>query len=193
MYFLQKHLKPGSFKNLYCDTDSCCLATTKSLPLVENMSIEQQRRAIFDPIIKPEMRDSWEMHWKSWFVVTDSVEDERFPGKLKFEFGFTRGQFVALAPKTYMAYNADKSCDESVKLGTKGIPHSEQIDIEAFIDKLYAHGDHTVKLRSLRLDQNRVMSRIEQVKKGLTDIFVKFPVDEDMITCRPLKHDSKYL
>ena len=74
-----------------------------------------------------------------------------------------------------------------------GIPHSEKINIEAFIDKLYGHGEHTVKLRSLRLDQNRVMSRIEQIKKGLTDIFVKFPVDNDMITCRPLKQNMRIL
>ena len=84
------------------------------------MTIEEQRRAIFDPIVKPSMRESWERHWKEWFVVTDAVEDERFPGKLKYEFGFSRGQFVALAPKTYMAYNADGTESQSVKLGTKG-------------------------------------------------------------------------
>ena len=29
------------------------------------------------------MRESWESQWKSWFVTTDSVEDQRKPGKLK--------------------------------------------------------------------------------------------------------------
>ena len=50
------------------------------------MTREEEYRAIFDPIVKPEMRDSWEKTWKSWFVTTSEVEDERFPGKLKSKF-----------------------------------------------------------------------------------------------------------
>ena len=40
-------------------------------------------RSIFDPIVRPNMRQSWEAQWKSWIVTTDSVEDQRCPGKLK--------------------------------------------------------------------------------------------------------------
>ena len=83
MNFLHQHLKPGSFRNCYTDTDSVCLATTATGQVTAEMSIEAKYRAIFDPIVKPEMRDSWEQNWKSWFVTTDEVEDQRFPGKLK--------------------------------------------------------------------------------------------------------------
>ena len=44
---------------------------------------EKQLRALFDPLVRPEMRDSWEKQWKSWFVTTNEVPDLRKPGKLK--------------------------------------------------------------------------------------------------------------
>ena len=83
MYFLHDHLIPGTFVNCYADTDSMALATTRTRPVTDDMSPEEQLRAVFEPIIKPEMRQSWEEKWKSWFVTTATVEDERFPGKLK--------------------------------------------------------------------------------------------------------------
>ena len=83
MFFLQKHLKKGSFRNAYSDTDSMCLGTTRTATITDEMSTIDKYRAIFDPIVKPQMRDSWETNWRAWFVTTDSVEDQRFPGKLK--------------------------------------------------------------------------------------------------------------
>ena len=53
--------------------------------MTEGMTPEEELRAVFDPIVKPEMRESWEAKWKSWFVTLATVEDERFPGKLKRE------------------------------------------------------------------------------------------------------------
>ena len=44
---------------------------------------ETQLRALFDPLVKQEMRTSWEKQWKDWFVTTNAVEDLRKPGKLK--------------------------------------------------------------------------------------------------------------
>ena len=207
MYFLRDHLEKGSFRNAYTDTDSCALATTKTAPMTPDMTIEQQYRAIFDPIVKPQKRESWEAQWKKWFVTTDEVEDQRFPGKLKGEtllvdynnpkfseeFSFSRGTFVALAPKTYLAHNSDPNAKEKVKCGTKGIPHSERITIDKFLDKLYNHTSHSVTLRSLRLNSDKVMSRISTHKKGLTDLCVKFPISDDMITCTPLTKNGVYL
>ena len=64
MFFLYHHLEKGSFINCYADTDSMCLATTKSLSLSEKPTDEEKLRAIFDPIVRPEMRESWEAQWK---------------------------------------------------------------------------------------------------------------------------------
>ena len=44
---------------------------------------ETQMRALFDPIVKPSMKNSWERNWKSWFVTTNTVIDKRTPGKMK--------------------------------------------------------------------------------------------------------------
>ena len=86
MYFLYDHLIPGTFVNCYADTDSMALATTRTRPMTEGMTPEEELRAVFDPIVKPEMRESWENNWKKWFVTLATVEDERFPGKLKREY-----------------------------------------------------------------------------------------------------------
>ena len=94
MYFLHDHLIEGTFVNCYADTDSMALATTRTRPFTEGMSPEEELRAVFDPIVKPEMRQSWEENWMKWFVTTDAVEDERFPGKLKRKFIFSLQLFI---------------------------------------------------------------------------------------------------
>ena len=106
------------------------------------------------------------------------------------EFQFTKGRFVALGPKTYHSINLET---DEVKMGSKGIPHNENLRSEAFINVLFTNNSHYVTLRSLRLNKNREMSRITQRKKGLSDIFFKFPLDDDGITCRPLKLNEEFL
>lgn len=44
---------------------------------------ETQLRALFDVLVKPEMKSSWERQWKDWFTTTDTVIDKRTPGKMK--------------------------------------------------------------------------------------------------------------
>ena len=106
------------------------------------------------------------------------------------EFQFTKGRFVALGPKTYHSINLET---DEVKMGSKGIPHNENLKSEAFINALFTNNSHYVTMRSLRLNKNREMSRITVQKKGLSDIFFKFPLDDDGITCRPLKLNNEYL
>ena len=54
------------------------------------------QRSLYDPIVRPEMRESWELNWKSWFVTTDAVEDQRKPGKLKSELSSKVSIFLTL-------------------------------------------------------------------------------------------------
>ena len=89
-----------------------------------------------------------------------------------------------------MAFNAD---DNSTKSGTKGIPHYVNLSLDAFLSQLYDHGDHKVTLTSLRLDNDRRMSKITQIKKGLSDLFCKFHVENDQITCTPIRIDGEFL
>mgnify|MGYP003329157010 CR=1 FL=1 len=83
MDFLFTHIEPGAIVPFYCDTDSIFLGTTKSQSRTADMTTEQKLRAVFDPIVRMEMKASWENKWKSWFVTTNEVEDQRRPGKLK--------------------------------------------------------------------------------------------------------------
>ena len=89
------------------------------------------------------------------------------------EFSFRKGTFCALAPKTYCAYNSE---DQTNKIGTKGIPHSLNLSLQAFLSKLYGQQAHTVKLTSLRLDNENRMSRITQIKKGLRQGLLLFKI-----------------
>ena len=49
--------------------------------------VDSSRRAnmasVLLPIIKPELVDEFIMVWDLWFVLEDTVEDEKCPGKLK--------------------------------------------------------------------------------------------------------------
>ena len=81
MYWLEEHLEDGAFKTCYADTDSMALALTKSG--ADDKDPEKSLRALFDPIVKPSMKQSWEATWKDWFVTTDEIWDIRKPGKLK--------------------------------------------------------------------------------------------------------------
>ena len=82
MEFLYTHLQPGSFRPAYADTDSMCLGLSRTRKPLDD-STEAYYRSLFDPIVRPDMRQSWERQWRSWIVSTDTVEDQRCPGKLK--------------------------------------------------------------------------------------------------------------
>ena len=105
------------------------------------------------------------------------------------EFAFNKGEFLALSPKCYFAF--DES-DSSVKLGTKGVPHSIKLELSNFRDRLYGDVPTTVEIRSLRLLNNK-MSRVSQRKTALNHYFTKFHVMNDKITCKPLKVENKYI
>ena len=85
MYWLYKHLKPGSFRAVYTDTDSIALALSKTTNNGLD-DLEGFYRGVFDNIVRDEMRESWEASWKSWIVTTREPEDEKCPGKMKREY-----------------------------------------------------------------------------------------------------------
>ena len=47
---------------------------------------------MFEPIVKPEMKSSWDQQWENWFVTTDQTWDIRRPGKLKGLCNFVKLQ-----------------------------------------------------------------------------------------------------
>ena len=80
--FVYKFFIPGSFILSYCDTDSICIALTKS-QLPEDKSRKSELLSILLPVVKPELQDEFYPAFEKWFVTENTVEDEKFPGKLK--------------------------------------------------------------------------------------------------------------
>ena len=99
-----------------------------------------------------------------------------------------------MSPKCYFAINNDDDNDRTkYKRGSKGIPHSHELTMTEFVGRLYGSESHFVTIRSLRLNRDKQMSRFTLRKRGLSDIFLKFDVASDGITCSPLRKKGKIL
>lgn len=191
MFYLYHHFEPGSFRSVYADTDSICLALTRTRD-VTNDTEEEKYRSLFDPIIRPEMKQSWENTWKNWICTTNETIDIRKPGKLKCEFLFRRGRFCALSPKAYFAYNQE---EEDQKTGYKGVCHAEarRLTLEAYLECLYGSTTTLVHNRGFKLNKEKQLVYYDQLKRGLNNIFCKFRVQSDCITCKPLTKNNQVL
>jgi hypothetical protein len=108
------------------------------------------------------------------------------------EWETDNGCFIALGNKMYQCY-----CDtkKEYKKSTKGVPHSNQFEMNLFRDVLLDESTprQTVEINSLRLNKNKQISRISTTKTSLSDIFIKMRVSEDKITCSPLTKDGLIL
>ena len=106
------------------------------------------------------------------------------------EWQTTNGELIALSPKCYLS--EDKT-NNDVKRGTKGIPYQVQMDMGLFRDVLYNNKKHQATTETLRLNKNRQMCRASLTKTGISDVFVKFQVADDKITCSPLQINGNIL
>ena len=97
---------------------------------------------------------------------------------------------VALASKSYYFIDYD---NDAAKRGSKGIPSNISLDIELFKNVLFNEGAHSFEMESLRLNRAKVMTRQICNKTGLTDLYIKFFVHDDKITCTPLKKAGQFL
>ena len=63
---------------------------------------------MFFPIVKEGKLDEFQENWAEWFVLSNELEDEKCPGKLKEEFQTQNGEIVALCAKNYQVCCYDK-------------------------------------------------------------------------------------
>ena len=77
-------------------------------------------------------------------------------------------------------------------MGSKGIPHHMKLQMQDYENALFTENAHYVQIKSLQLRDGK-MARTTTVKAGLCDIFVKYRLDEDGITCSPLSANGKLL
>ena len=61
-------------------------------------------QSIFFPMVKPEMLSKFKTKWSEYFVLTNTIQDEKKPGLLKTEFTTSTGRIIALCPKNYQIY-----------------------------------------------------------------------------------------
>ena len=101
------------------------------------------------------------------------------------------GLFIALGNKMYQGSDTV----EGIKKSTKGIPHSNQFEMETWLDVLLneACPNQTVQIDSLRLNRKKEMSRMSVTRSALSDIFLKMQVNSDKVTCTPLKQYNEFL
>ena len=109
--------------------------------------------------------------------------------KYSVEFRIETGEIAAPSPKCYMAHNEKTG---ECKLGSKGIPRRAKLQLDNYLSKMYAGTDHSVTLRSLRMINNR-MTRTVQDCKAINDLFYKFAVHNDRISCSPLCEEGQIL
>ena len=138
------------------------------------------------------MLDEFQKVWGNWLVLSNTVDDEKCPGKLKVEFLTHNGQMISLAPKSYYAVCADSN---KIKDGRKGIPKWFDLELNDFFDVLYNDNaaKNVTEVRSLRLNMEKQMTRTTTRKSGLTGIHVKLAVQKDRVTCQPLKVNGIYV
>ena len=98
-----------------------------------------------------------------------------------------------LFEKFYIILGFDEK--NGLKRSTKGIPHSKNYEMESFISTLLnpTQKKDFVHFESLRLNKEKQMSRKQITKIGLSDIFIKMQVSDDIITCSPLKLNGQFL
>ena len=93
VYFMENCLKQGSYKLLYCDTDSMAFGLTKTIKLDKTDTLRQKLEKMFFPIVKTDKMDYFQAEWGNFFVLDDSIEQKRKTGLLKSKIFKTLIQF----------------------------------------------------------------------------------------------------
>ena len=76
-----------------------------------------------------------------------------------------------------------------------GVCYSEsrKLKLKHYLDSLFEGRSFQAVNRGFKTNKHHQMMYYEQAKEGLNPVFIKFDLDDDLITCRPLKRDGQYL
>ena len=78
---LIRNLDTTAFRICYMDTGKFLdLEILLGLMCFSDSLVMSQSKEL-DEMVKPEMRDNWEEEKKKWFVLDDSIDQQREPGK----------------------------------------------------------------------------------------------------------------
>ena len=84
---------------------------------------------------------------------------------------------------------------EGIKKSTKGIPHLHEYSMETWLSVLLdsSFPQQSVVINSLRLNYEKVMSRMKMQRNSLSEIFLKMQVQSDRISCTPMQKNGQYI
>ena len=165
---IQKYIPDDCFDLIEMDTDSLYIAFSGKT---------------FDELVKPELREEWEKNkrnWLSWDAFSGKT-----PGLFKEEA--CGSELVALCSKCYYLYNEDENQEKDSKTSAKGInKRQNKLNLKRFKNALYNKQD-TDKCKNVgfRMDNHGIVS-YEQDKLGLSSVYIKRRVDENLITTYPI-------
>lgn len=74
-----------------------------------------------------------------------------------------------------------------------GVPKSVKLTENAFRQCLFDHQPLNISVGSLMLNSDKQMSRVEILKRGLSDACTKVVVLDDKVTCKPLQKNGKLI
>ena len=76
-----------------------------------------------------------------------------------------------------------------------GVCYSEsrKLKLKHYLDCLFEGKSFQAVNRGFKTNKHHQMMYYEQPKEGLNPVFMKFDLEDDLITCKPLKRDGQYL
>ena len=160
----------------------------------EKLDLRAHMENVFLPIVKEDRLEEFQRVWGDWLVLSNTIEEKKRPGKLKPEWSSTNGQMISLAPKSYFALCRTKRGKAATKDGRKGIPKYVKLVLDDFYETLYGDSKQKrVEVHSLRLNQDKEMTRTTTRRVGLTAVHVKLGVGPDKVSCSPLLLNDQYI
>ena len=108
---------------------------------------------------------------------------------MKTEKKIVKGNFYGLSPKCYIIADGD-----DIKLSTKGVPKSVNLDQGNFERCLYQNDPGSVAYHNITISkkQNEAVTRKTQ-KVALNNLYFKLHVDSNKVSVQPHKINGKFL
>ena len=65
--------------------------------------------------------------------------------------------------------------------------------MEHYLSSLFEGASFEAVNRGFKVNKDHQMMYYEQPKEGLNPVFIKFDLEDDLISCKPLKCDGQYM
>lgn len=70
---------------------------------------------------------------------------------------------------------------------------SKRLHLENYLSSLFNGTSFHAVNRGFKRNKENKMKYYEQMKEGLNPVFLKFDLEDDLITCKPLQNGGEYI